>query len=102
MSVAQKLSYFLIPYAFAFVLAYLIPSFIHRREFDQAVMAYYKNPTPENESAQRVRQRKNEFIHLEGSALGALVLVTLGYGVYGVVRLARNGLKRTRASNSQS
>lgn len=99
MSVARKLWYFLIPYAF--VLAYLIPSFIHRREFDQAFMAYYKNPTLENELALRAQQRKNEFIHLGNSALGAIVLVTLGYTVYGVVRLARSSLKRTRASNSQ-
>jgi len=102
MSVARKLSYILIPYVFAFVLAYLIPSFIHRREFDQVFTAYYKNPTSENESALRAQQRKNEFIHLGDSALGAIVLVVIGYSVYGLVRLTNRGLKRMRAPNSHS
>src|SRR5260370_7702644 len=82
MSVARKLSYILIPYVFAFVLAYLIPSFIHRREFDQAFTAYYKNPTSENESALRAQQRKNEFIHRGDSPLAAPLLVALGYTLY--------------------
>jgi hypothetical protein len=76
-------------YVFAFILAYWVPSFIHRREFDQAFSAWYKNPTPENAAALRIQQRKNELIHLEGSAIGALVLLIVFCGIYEGLRIGK-------------
>ena len=102
MSAVKKVSYFVVPYVFAFVLIYVTPSFHHRRDFDRAFMAYYKEPTPENAAALRAQQHINENIDLEFAAVGALILVILGYGIYGVVRLANYSSKRIRGSNSQS
>jgi len=102
MSAVKNVRYFFVPFVFAFVLIYFTPSFTHRRDFDHAFFVYYKDPTPENATALRVQQRINEYFQLGFAAVGALVLVSLGYGVYGAARLANNGWKRVRGSNSQS
>ncbi len=80
-------------YAIAFVLVYLIPEHIHRRDFDRAFFAWLKDRTPQNEAALRVEQRKNEIIHRSDSAVIALVLVALGSGIYVVIRFAKYKLK---------
>jgi hypothetical protein len=102
MPAPRKVFRFLLIFLVAFIFVSLIPSFHHRRDFDRAFMAYYKEPTPENAAALRAQQRINENIDLEFAAVGALILVILGYGIYGVVRLANYGSKRIRGSNSQS
>jgi hypothetical protein len=102
MFAVKKASYFLVLYAFAFILINLTPSFHHRRDFDRAVSAYYKDPTPENAAELRAQRDINKDIDFKFAAVGALIIVTLGYGIYGVARLANRGLKRIRASNSQS
>jgi hypothetical protein len=63
--------------ALAFVLVYSVPSFTHRREFDQALSAWYKNPTLENASAPGIQRHKNELIHLKDSAIAALALLVV-------------------------
>ena len=56
--------------------------FIHRRDYDKAYFTWYSNPTPENEAAlQRERRIKNE-IKLRDSAVGATILVAIGYGAW--------------------
>src|SRR6266480_3182881 len=80
-------------YAVAFVLVYLIPEHIHRRDFDRAFITWLHDRTPQNEAALRVEQRKNEIIHLSDSAVIALVLVALGSGIYLVIRFAKYKLK---------
>jgi hypothetical protein len=60
-------------------------TFIHRRDFDRAFSAFYKNPTPENEAAFRKEQEINKLIRMKGDALGAAILVSLGYGIYALL-----------------
>jgi hypothetical protein len=94
----KKLLYLPVAYALAFALTYVIPSFIHRRNFDRAFFAWYKNPTPENTSALRIQQHKNDLIHLEDSAIAALVLLVVFCGIYGGLRLGKQysaGSKRS-------
>jgi hypothetical protein len=69
----------------AYVLAYLAidgSTFIHRRAFDHAFSVWYKNPTAENEAALRKEQEINKVVRRKGDALGAAILVSLGYGIY--------------------
>jgi hypothetical protein len=76
-------------YPIAFVLGYLIPMSIHRRDFDRAFIAWSKDPTSQNEEGLRVQRRKNEIIHLVDSAVIAFVLVSGGFGIYLVIRSAK-------------
>jgi hypothetical protein len=85
---------FLAIYSAAFVLAYLIPEHIHRRDFDRAFMTWLHDRTPQNEAALRVEQRQNEIIKLTDSAAIALAFVTLGYGIYSVNYFVRNKFDR--------
>jgi hypothetical protein len=102
MSGARKVSYFLVAYVISFVLILMTPSFRHRRDFDLAFFAYYKDPSPENESALRYQQRMNEYFDLKFAAVGVFIVVAFGYGTHVVVQLVDYGLKRIRGSNSQS
>jgi hypothetical protein len=96
MNFGRKSLYWLLTYlTFAFVLAWTVPSFIHRRDFDIAYETWRKSPTPENEAAFRVQERKNELIHLQDSLLGAVLLVGLGLVAYGGLRLTMKYLKRS-------
>jgi hypothetical protein len=78
---------FLLPYVLLMILMLSVPGHIHRQDFDRAFAAWYKNRTPENEAALRAQQRKNELIELEFCAVGALVVLAVGYGLYKLVRL---------------
>ncbi len=94
MSFAKKSLYSLLAYlALTFLLAATVPSFVHRRDWDKAYETWRKSPRPENEAAFRVQQRMNDLIHLQDSAIGALVLLGLGRSFYGGVRLAKRKLK---------
>jgi hypothetical protein len=88
-------------YVFAFILAYWVPPFIHRREFDQAFSALCKNPIPENAAALRIQQHKNELIHLEDSAIGAMVLLVIFSGIYEGLQIGKRyflGKRRPQTS----
>jgi len=69
MRIRKFLLRFLAIYAAAFVLVYLIPEHIHRRDFDRAFFAWLHDRTPQNEAALRSEQRKNEMIKLVDTAL---------------------------------
>ena len=79
---------FVLVYAAVFILVYLIPEHIHRRDFDKAFMAWFHDRTPQNEEALRMEQRKNEKIKRSDSVVIALVLMTLGAGIYFGIRFA--------------
>jgi hypothetical protein len=88
MSAKKLLLRFLGVYFIAFVLVSLIPQHTHRRDFDKAFVTWLHDPTPQNEEALRVEQRKNEIIMLAVSAVIALVPVALGAGIYFGIRFA--------------
>jgi sterol desaturase/sphingolipid hydroxylase (fatty acid hydroxylase superfamily) len=78
MPVWKFLLRFLAIYLATFVLVYLIPDYIHRRDFDWAFFAWFHDRTPQNEAVLRSEQHKNEMIKLVDTAVIALVFVTLG------------------------
>jgi hypothetical protein len=84
-------------YAMAFILVCLIPEHIHRQDFDRAFDTWFKNRTPENEAALRAEQYKNEIIHLQDSAVIALVVVVIAGGTYKGVRFVRRLSDKRRA-----
>lgn len=79
---------FFLAYVVLLILMLPVPTFIHRRGYDEAFSAWYKNRTAENEAALRAQQRNNELIGLESRAVGALVVLVVGYGLYRLARLA--------------
>jgi hypothetical protein len=89
---------FLAIYATAFILVYLIPEHIHRRDFDRAFITWLHDRTPQNEAMLEAERRKNEIIHIEDSAVIALAFVALGTGIYVAVRFVVRSLdlRRTR------
>ena len=97
----KKLLYLIVGYALAFVLVFSVPEFIHRRAFDQAFSAWYKDPTPQNTSTLRIEQRKNRLIHLQDSAIGALALFVVACGVYGGMQLWKRHLVNTRLPSAK-
>jgi len=94
MPVWKFLVRFLAIYAATFVLVYLIPEHIHRRDFDRAFSALFHDRTPQNEAVLRSEQRKNEMIKLVDTAVIALVFVTLGSGMYYVGRFVLHKVDR--------
>ena len=92
---------FLLIFLIAFIFVSLTPSFLHRREFDRAFTAYYRNPTPENSDALRAQQRINDYINLSFDGVGALALTTCGYGIYGLIHAIGSTVKRARTSKNQ-
>jgi hypothetical protein len=69
----------------AYALSYLAigaSTFIDRRDYDLAFSKWYKNPTTENEIVFRKEQAKSQAIRAEAPLIGALVVVSLGYGIY--------------------
>ncbi len=96
----KKLPYLVISYALAFALAFSVPSFIHRRAFDEAFFAWRRDPSPQNTSTLRIEQRKNELIHLQDSAIGALALLVVLCGIYGGVRFWKRHFVNIGSSQS--
>jgi hypothetical protein len=84
---------FFIAYVLLLIFMFSVPMHIHRRSFDAAFTAWYKNRTAENEATLRVQQRKNELIELEFCAVGAFVILVVGYGLYRLVRLTTRSRK---------
>jgi hypothetical protein len=89
MQTKKVLFRFVVFYALALALVYLIPEHIHRRDFDKAFTTWLRDRTPQNEAALEVERRKNEMIHIEDSVVIALAVVVLGSGIYYVPRLVR-------------
>jgi len=81
MPVAKKMSYFLVSYACAFLLAYIVPEHIDRRDFARVVDVYSHSQTPENMAALEAQRHENERVHLRDSSVVAVVLVAVGYGI---------------------
>jgi hypothetical protein len=102
MSFARKAFRLLLILLVAFVFVSLTPSFLHRREYDRAFTAYYRNPTPENSDALRAQQSINDYINFSFTGVGALALTTCGYGIYGVIRLISSSAKRARTAKYQA
>ena len=94
MPVWKFLLRFLAIYAATFVLVYLIPEHIHRRDFDRAFSAWVHDRTPQSEAVLRSEQHKNEMIKLVDTAVIALVFVTLGSGMYYVGRFVLHKVDR--------
>ncbi len=82
MSPVRRVSYLLVAYICAVILAYLVPEQNDRRDYARAVVAYTQNPTKETEVALRTQQRLNDRIHLRDSAVLGFVLVAVGYGIW--------------------
>jgi len=97
MPARRFLSLFLAVYAAAFVLVHLTPEHIHRRNLDKAFSAWLHDRTPQNEVTLGVEQRKNERIELADSALIAGALVTVGSGIYFVIRFTHKKIVRRRS-----
>jgi hypothetical protein len=87
MTVARKVSFLLMTYVCAFILAYLMPEQIDRQDYARAVVAYTQNPTQENEAALRNQRQVNERIHLMNSAALSAVPVAVGFGIWSGRRL---------------
>jgi len=82
-------------YLLAFLLLYSSEN-IHRRAFDKAFFDWYTNRTAENMAALEKERDINEIIRLRDSAIGATILVAVGYGTWATFRYA----KRKRQSQS--
>jgi len=87
MKLGKRALRFLVAYILVMTLMLSVPGHIHRQDFDRAFAAWYKNRTPENEAALRLQQHKGTVIELEFCAVGALVVLVVGYGLYKLVRL---------------
>jgi hypothetical protein len=97
----KKLLYLVVGYALAFALVFSVPEFIHRRAFDQAFSAWYKDPSPQNTAVLRIEQHKNRLIHLQDSAIGALALFVVACGVYCASQLWKRYPVNTRPPSGQ-
>jgi hypothetical protein len=62
---------------------------LHRREFDQAYIAWLDNPNQQTESLLHAQSRKTLMVQLEDSAAAALVIWVAGFTCYEVIRRFR-------------
>ena len=92
MRIAKGIGVAVLGYLLAFWLIYST-SFIHRRVFDSAFSAWHNNRTAENEAALERERHTNEVIRSRDSAIGAAILVAMGYGVWRTVRFAKAKLR---------
>ena len=92
MRLAKHVAIAVLAYLLAFGLIYSTEH-IHRQAFDKAFFAWYKNPTVENEAALKREQRTNEMIRLQDAAIGAAILIAVGYGAWVMVGIAKRKLR---------
>ena len=97
MILLRKVCYFVLAYVCAFVLAFLIPEQIDRQEYARAVVAYTRSPTQENKAVLVAQRRENDRLHLRDSAVLGVVLVVVGYGIWG----GRRFIKRAHRPGKQ-
>jgi len=86
----RVLTRLLLSYACAFICALFVPGFVHRREYNQALFAWYKNPTAENASALAKVKRKNDLLKIEERAIWAIILMPLAYPLIAVLSPAKS------------
>jgi hypothetical protein len=67
----------------------LLPAFIHRRQFDQAISDWRANISPNNEVVLHTEQRENTIIQLKLAATGALALWAAGLAGYAIAHGVR-------------
>lgn len=100
---ANRRTYYLVAlYVLSFVLICLMPSTIHRRDFVRADLAYYKDPTPENAAALRAQERINNYFYFSFAAIGAIIPLSLGCGIYVVAQYTNYKWKQLHAPDSRS
>ena len=92
MRLAKILLRYLAAYAIVLILVFLMPEHIHRRDFDRAFFIWMKDRTAQNEAALRTEQHKNEIIHLQDSAVIALVVVIIGSATYLILRFVKRSV----------
>jgi hypothetical protein len=102
MLAAKRTLYFTALYVLSFVFIYFMPSTVHRRDFDRAYFAFYKDPTPENATALRVQERINNYFYFGFAAVGAIIPLSLGCGIYVLGQYAHYKWKQLREPNSRS
>ena len=73
----------------ATALAFVTPVFVHRNEYNKAVVDYAKNPNTENGATLRVERAKNQRVILRTHIVAASVLFVLMNAGYFVARRAR-------------
>jgi hypothetical protein len=85
----RVLSRLVVTAALAALIAFLVPSFVDRRDFARAVTEYVKNPTPGNEAIMERERAENRRIALitQFEATGVL-LVVINLGWFVVARLS--------------
>jgi fatty acid-binding protein DegV len=91
MRLSEQILIFGLAYTLAFGVIYSM-ELIHRQAYDKAFSAWYKNPTAENQAALQKEQHVNEETRLRDSAVGAVILVVAGYGVWSIVCFAKRKL----------
>jgi len=92
MRLAKILLRYLAAYAIVLILVFLMPEHINHRDFDRAFFIWMKDRTAQNEAALRTEQHKNEIIHLQDSAVIALVVVIIGSATYLILRFVKRSV----------
>jgi hypothetical protein len=92
MRLAKGIGVAVLAYSLAFWLIYSTEH-IHRQAFDRAFFAWYKNRNAENEAALERERHVNMVIRIRDSAIGATILVLLGYGVWAALRFPKRKLR---------
>jgi len=85
--------------ALAYALAYWLDyggMFIRRLDFDKAVVAYSRNPTPENQAALERERQINNHIRMHDAAIFAAIEVGFACGLWAFLTLH---YKRKRGSS---
>lgn len=100
MAVGRRAGYLLLAYVCAFILAYLIPEEIDRQDYARAVDAYVRDPTQANQVALEAQRRENDRVHVRDSAVIGLLLVVVGSGIWGGIRLMKDRARRTDSQDS--
>jgi hypothetical protein len=86
---------FLMAYVVVFLALLLGPTYIHRREFDAAFLAWYRNPSVQNEATLN-RERQRNRVERRSIAAGlAFVIVLAGGSGYRVVSRLTKSPPRT-------
>ena len=86
---------FLLAYVVVLLLLLLVPTSIHRREFDAAFLAWYRNPTVQNEAALNREKQQNRIERRSTAAVLAFVIVFAGGGGYWAIRCRAKSSPRT-------
>ena len=80
----------LVAYSVVFTLLLLIPSHIHRYEFDRAFMAWYQNPSAQNAAVLCKEKDRNRIARYSIAAGLALLAVLAAGGGYWALRRVMN------------